>query len=109
MQGEALFINTHDVIVRYITCNGFNPNTPTGPDTGTVCFEATSGAHDVIWDHVSLRWWGNKGFISYSNDTSNVNNVIHNLSLQWALVYEPNLTASGGSQAPMPRRFPRKP
>ena len=92
MQGEALFINTHDVIVRYITCNGFNPNTPTGPDTGTVCFEATSGAHDVIWDHVSLRWWGNKGFISYSNDTSNVNNVIHNLSLQWALVYEPNLT-----------------
>jgi hypothetical protein len=92
MKGEALFINTHDVIVRYLTCNGYNPNTPTGPDTGTVCFEATSGAHDVIWDHVSLRWWGNKGFISYSNDTSNVKNVIRNLSLQWALVYEPNLT-----------------
>ena len=92
MQGEALFISTHDVIVRYLTCNGDNPNTPTGPDTGTVCFETTSGSHDVIWDHISIRWWGNKGFITYSNDTSNVNNAIRNLSLQWALAYEPNLT-----------------
>ncbi len=92
MKGEALFVDTHDVIVRYITCNGDNPNTPTGPDTGTVCFEATSGTHDVIWDHISVRWWGNKGFITYSNDTSNINNVVKNITLQNALVYEPNMT-----------------
>ena len=93
MKGEALFINTHDVIVRYLTCNGYNPNTPTGPDTGTVCFEATSGTHDVIWDHISARWWGNKGWITYSNDTGNCcDKVVKNTSLQWALFYEPNKT-----------------
>jgi hypothetical protein len=99
MKGEALFVDTHDVIVRYITCNGNNPNTPTGPDTGTVCFEATSGTHDVIWDHISVRWWGNKGFITYSNDTSNINNVIKNITLQNALVYEPNMTHPVGPGA----------
>jgi pectate lyase len=93
MSGEALFVNTHDVIVRYMTCNGDNPNTPTGPDTGTVCFETTSGSHDNIWDHISLRWWGNKGFITYSNDTGACcANVVRNLTLQNALVYEPNTT-----------------
>lgn len=92
MKGEALFINTHDVIVEYGTCNGYNPNTPTGPDTGTVCFETTSGGHDILFDHISARWWGNKGWITYSNDTGACCNTVHNVSLQNSLIYEPNKT-----------------
>lgn len=94
MKNEALFIDTHDVVVQNVTCNGYNPNTPTGPDTGTVCFELTSGAHDVIFDHISARWWGNKGWISYSNDTSGpcCAKVIKNITLQRAIIAEPNRT-----------------
>jgi pectate lyase len=85
--GEALFISTHDVVVRYITYNGDNPNTPTGPDTGTVGFELTSGnVYSVILDHVSARWWGNKGFLMMSNDGG----PTHDDTLQWSLLYEPN-------------------
>ena len=85
--GEALFISTHDVIVRYVTYNGDNPNTPTGPDTGTVGFELTSGnVYNVILDHVSARWWGNKGFLMMSNDGG----PTHDDTLQWSLMYEPN-------------------
>jgi pectate lyase len=86
-QGEALFISTHDVIVRYITYNGDNPNTPTGPDTGTVGFELTSGnVYNVILDHLSARWWGNKGLLMMSNDGG----PAHDDTLQWSLFYEPN-------------------
>jgi len=85
--GEALFISTHDVIVRYVTYNGDNPNTPTGPDTGTVGFELTSGnVYNVILDHVTARWWGNKGFLMMSNDGG----PTHDDTLQWSLMYEPN-------------------
>jgi pectate lyase len=88
-QGEALFISTHDVIVRYVTYNGNNPNTPTGPSTGTVGFELTSGnVYNVILDHVSARWWGDKGLLMMSNDGG----PVHDDTLQWSLFYEPNAT-----------------
>jgi pectate lyase len=86
-KGESLFIATHDVVVRYITYDGSNPNTPTGPDTGTVGFELTSGnVYNVVLDHLSARWWGNKGLLMMSNDGG----PVHDNVMQWSLFYEPN-------------------
>jgi hypothetical protein len=60
----TLFVSTHDVIVRYITYDG-SADTPTGPDKGTVCCEMASGnVYNVIWDHITARWWGNKPFVT---------------------------------------------
>ncbi len=86
-QGEQIFISTHDVVIRYITYDGNNPNTPTGPDGGTVGFELASGnIYNVVLDHLSGRWWGNKPFVALSNDAGNV----HDVTYQWIMCYEPN-------------------
>jgi hypothetical protein len=84
--GDVLFITTHDVIVRYITYDGNNPNAPGGLDTGTVGLEVADNAYNVIFDHCSARWAGSKMFPSVSNDAGNV----HDTTLQWNLIYEPN-------------------
>ena len=93
-KGEQIFVSTHDVVVRYLTYDGNNPNTPTGPDTGTVCCEMASGdVYNVIWDHMTARWMGNKAFPLVSNSA---NNNIHNMNIQWSLVYEPNVAHAVG-------------
>lgn len=85
--GQSLFITTHDVIAAYLTYDGSAP-TPTGPDTGTVGFELASGAvKNVIFDHCSMRWWGNKGWILYSNGI-----LITNVTTQYCIAAEPNNT-----------------
>ena len=87
-RGVVIWISTHDVIMRYLTYDGNNPNVPTGPNTGTVGFEIASGnAYNIVLDHISARWWGNKAFPLLSNDAGNV----HNVSFQWILNYEPNV------------------
>jgi pectate lyase len=87
-RGEVIFIATHDVVMRYLTYDGNNPNTPTGPRTGTVGFEIASGnAYNIVLDHISARWWGNKAFAQLSNDVGND----HNLTYQWLLAYEPHI------------------
>ncbi len=86
-QGEQIFISTHDVVIRYLTYDGNNPTTATGPDGGTVGFELASGnIYNVVLDHLSGRWWGNKPFLALSNDAGNV----HDISYQWIMCYEPN-------------------
>ena len=86
-QAEQIFISTHDVVIRYLTYDGNNPNTATGPDTGTVGFELASGnIYNVVLDHLSGRWWGNKPFLALSNDAGNV----HEITYQWIMCYEPN-------------------
>ena len=91
--GEVIFITTHDVVLRYLTYDGDNPNTPTGPDTGTVGFEIASGnTYNIVMDHISTRWWGNKVFPQVSNDLGNS----HLLTYQWILAYEPNIAHAVG-------------
>ncbi|MBV8514080.1 MAG: hypothetical protein JO260_02150 [Acidobacteria bacterium] len=86
-QGEQIFISTHDVVIRYLTYDGNNPTTVTGPDGGTVGFELASGnIYNVVLDHLSGRWWGNKPFLALSNDVGNV----HDVTYQWIMCYEPN-------------------
>src|SRR6185369_15597118 len=93
-RGEQLFISTHDVVIRYLTYDGNNPNTATGPDTGTVCCEMASGdIYNVVWDHITARWMGNKAFPLVSNVAGK---GIHNMNIQWSLLYEPNVTHAVG-------------
>jgi hypothetical protein len=89
---EQLDVQTHDVIVRYLTYDGNSPR-PTGPDTGTVGFEEANGTststYNVVFDHLSGRWQGNK-MLLYANDSSG-NTAIYNSVWQWSLFYEPNI------------------
>src|SRR5271163_1053466 len=90
---EQIFVSTHDVVVRYITYDGNSPRA-TGPDTGTVCCEMASGTvYNVVWDHISARWVGNKVLPSVSNVAGQ---GIRNTVTQWSLIYEPNVQHAVG-------------
>ena len=85
--GEVLRISTHDVVVRYITVSPDNYNTPSGPDTGTVGLSATNcQCYNIVIDHVSTRWAGNKMLI----DVSNYVGPNKNITFQWSMLYEPH-------------------
>src|SRR5579872_1259701 len=109
----ALFgVSTHDVILRYVTMSPDNFHTPSGPDTGTTSIwivncsafqqnissssppPADSGCYNIMVDHVTTRWSGNKSWITTSNftPTSSVAGVgpNHDITVQWHLDYEPH-------------------
>lgn len=84
------FTSTHDVVYRYLTYDG-SANTPTGPATGTVGFEVTSGNdYNIIHDHISGRWWGNAPIDIFSNGPD-PQGTAKNTVVQWSLLYEPNI------------------
>jgi pectate lyase len=86
-KGNCLFTNTHDVILRYLTYDGYDPNTPPGPATGTVGFAVGSGkCYNVVMDHLTARWWNNKVFLMLTNDAGPVTDV----TVQFCLMYESN-------------------
>jgi pectate lyase len=89
--GEGLDVQTHDVIVRYLTYDGNDPGNLCNHDVGTVGFEEANGTststYNVVFDHLSGRWVGNK-FLLYANDRSG-NTTIHDSVWQWSLFYEP--------------------
>jgi hypothetical protein len=93
--GEQIFVSTNDAVFRYLTYDGYSAaQDGTGPDTGTVCCEMASGTiYNVVWDHISARWTGNKAFPAVSNVTGQ---GIHNMDIQWSLVYEPNVNHAVG-------------
>jgi pectate lyase len=83
----SIFITTHDVTMRYCTVSADNINVPAGPDTGTVNIEIANGDnYNIIFDHVTSRWAGNKLWITVSNYVG-PNRLI---TTQWSLFYEPN-------------------
>lgn len=89
--GEGLDVQTHDVIVRFLTYDG--ESVRTGPDIGTVGFEMANGGStsvfNVVFDHLSNRWVGNK-FLVYANDSSGSQHI-NSSTWQWILAYEPNI------------------
>jgi hypothetical protein len=105
-QGFMLRISTHDVIVRYITISPDDWNQISGPDTGTVGTGAVNcagdgtpsggGCYNIIWDHITSRWAGNKTWLLESNFTPGQNGngngtgPSHDITLQWFLNYEPH-------------------
>src|SRR5580704_15377242 len=105
--GGALFgVSTHDVVLRYVTLSPDNFSTPSGPDTGTTSVwivncpgngsKNTGGCYNIMIDHVTTRWSGNKSWITTSNFTpskgsnGNGNGPNHDITTQWSLDYEPH-------------------
>jgi hypothetical protein len=104
--GAALRISTHDVVVRYCTFSPDNVNTGSGPDTGTVGITIANcagngtlsggGCFNIITDHLTTRWSGNKSWITTSNFTpaqhgnGNGTGPNHSLTSSWSLDYEPH-------------------
>jgi hypothetical protein len=102
----GLRISTHDVVVRYCTFSPDSTTTPSGPDTGTVGILIANcggdgtlqggGCYNIITDHVTTRWSGNKSWIAESNFTPGLNGngngdgPNHNITVQWHLDYEPH-------------------
>ena len=103
----ALFgISTHDVVLRYVTMSPDNFNVISGPDTGTTSIWIvncggngtlnTGGCYNIIVDHVTTRWSGNKSWITTSNYTPLINGngngdgPNHEITTQWSLDYEPH-------------------
>jgi len=85
--GESLFISTNDVIVRYCTFSADNINVAAGPDTGTMNIEIANGDnYNIVLDHVTTRWAGNKLWLTLSNYVG-PNRLI---TTQWSMFYEPN-------------------
>lgn len=86
-KGYALRVSTHDVIVRYITFSPDDAATPSGPSTGTVGFGIVNGDnYNIILDHVTSRWAGNKLWIT----TSNYVGPNRSITTGWSLFYEPH-------------------
>ncbi len=108
--GAGLRISTHDVIVRGCMFSPDNAATVSGPDTGTVGItivncpgvspvvpeNANAGCYNIMIDHVTTRWSGNKSEITTSNFTpgkgSNGNGTgpNHAITVQYTLHYEPH-------------------
>jgi hypothetical protein len=104
--GGALFgVSTHDVILRYVTLSPDNFKTPSGPDTGTTSIwivncpgngtKTSGGCYNIMIDHVTTRWSGNKSWITTSNFTpgdknGNGSGPNHDITTQWSLDYEPH-------------------
>lgn len=104
----ALFgISTHDVILRFVTMSPDNYNTASGPDTGTTSVWivncpgqagnlSVGGCFNLMIDHVTTRWSGNKSWITTSNFTpgagtnGNGTGPNHNITTSWNLDYEPH-------------------
>lgn len=87
---QALFIATHDVVVRYMTYDGAGSTiggATCGPDNGTVGLEiGSANTYNIVVDHNSHRWWGNKDFEIISNGPGQ---NAHDLTMQWNMGYEP--------------------
>lgn len=87
---QALFIATHDVIVRYMTYDGAGSSisgATCGPDNGTVGLEiGSANTYNIVVDHNSHYHWGNKDFEIISNG---VGQNAHDITMQWNLAYEP--------------------
>jgi pectate lyase len=86
-KGFTLRVSTHDVVIRYITISPDDLETPSGPSTGTVGFGVINGNnYNIILDHVSSRWAGNKLWITGSNYVG----PNRSITTSWSLFYEPH-------------------
>jgi hypothetical protein len=104
--GASLRISTHDIVMRYCTFSPDNVNTASGPNTGTVGITIANcagngtlsggGCYNLITDHITTRWSGNKSWITTSNFTPAMNGngngtgPNHSITVQWSLDYEPH-------------------
>jgi hypothetical protein len=89
-EGTILFFAGSDTIVRYLTCSvGNGSGHSPGPSSGSGCMELASGTnqHNVVFDHITFRWWDDKPYVMLSNAGFS---PITKTVMQWSLFYEPN-------------------
>jgi hypothetical protein len=88
--GQALAIETPEVIIRYLTYDGAASAADSATcnhDTGTVGYEILDNNNfNIVIDHTSHRWWGNKDMEVVSNGP---NQNAHDLTISNNLFYEP--------------------
>lgn len=88
--GQALAIETPEVIIRYLTYDGASSEasgSTCNHDTGTVGYEILDNNNfNIVIDHTSHRWWGNKDMEVVSNGP---NQNAHDLTISDNLLYEP--------------------
>lgn len=88
--GQAFFISTHDVTIRYMTYDGAVSGISGGScnnSTGSVGLELGSGnVFNVIVANNSHRWWGNKDLEFVSNGPGQ---NVHDVTMQNNMAYEP--------------------
>ncbi len=90
---QILYVKTHDVVVRYCTFSADNINVPAGPDTGTMNIEIANGSsYNIVLDHVTTRWAGNKLWLTQSNYVG----PNHLITTQWSMFYEPSAAHAVG-------------
>jgi hypothetical protein len=83
--GAIMWVNTHDVVIRYISYDGNSAQN--GPSDGSVSFDAGSGnVYNVVFDHVSGFHVTNKQLIVLANDGG----AVHNVTFQWSMTYQPD-------------------
>jgi hypothetical protein len=86
-KGFTLRVSTHDVVIRYVTLSPDDFNTESGPSSGTVAFGIINGDnYNIIVDHVTSRWAGNKLWITASNYVG----PNRSITTAWSLFYEPH-------------------
>jgi Abnormal spindle-like microcephaly-assoc'd, ASPM-SPD-2-Hydin len=92
--GGIMWVNTHDVVIRYLSYDGNSPNN--GPAVGSVAFDAGSGnTYNVIFDHISGFHVSNKQLIVLANDAGPVKDV----TFQWNMTYQPDANHPVGPMA----------
>jgi pectate lyase len=102
--GSQIAVYTHDIIIRYLTFRlGLGSGHSPGPG-GSCCVVLYAGSSSIVLDHLTISWWDNKGYVTYSN---NPGHPIYNTTMQWSLMYESHadhpvgpLTDDGSGEAP---------
>jgi hypothetical protein len=92
--GGILWVNTHDVVIRYLSYDGNSPTN--GPAVGSVALDAGSGTvYNVIFDHISGFHVSNKQLIVVANDAGQVKDI----TFQWNMTYKPDANHPVGPMA----------
>jgi pectate lyase len=83
-----MFVQTHDVIIRYIRVRVGNSSTHSpGPLTGVMCLWVGNGdVYNVMLDHVSMSWSDNKDISPYNN--SGTSGVTRSYTTSWSIMSE---------------------
>ena len=89
VQQRMIFVQTHDVIIRYIR---LRPGPTSSPSCCGSAIEASNGSSNVMIDHVSISWAVDQNANVWYDST--------NVTYQWNIISEPlNNSNHGGGES----------
>jgi Abnormal spindle-like microcephaly-assoc'd, ASPM-SPD-2-Hydin len=97
---DLIRIGTHDVIVRYLRAR-LSANSGTNYSSNVSILNEPAPVYNVMVDHVSTAWaqWDNFDFYQGWDTTPQHN--FYNISVQWAILAEPNYATNGQVNFPI--------